>query len=75
MCALAQDCPGYGFESHKGYAVPEHLEALSRLGPSAHHRRFFAPVVAAREKHQPAAIERDLFTAEAQIGAEVSAAI
>jgi len=20
MCALAQDCPGYGFESHKGYA-------------------------------------------------------
>ena len=25
MCALAQDCPGYGFESHKGYGVPEHL--------------------------------------------------
>ena len=25
MCALAQDCPGYGFETHKGYAVPEHL--------------------------------------------------
>src|SRR6266851_1997658 len=24
MCALAQDCPGYGFESHKGYSVPEH---------------------------------------------------
>ena len=53
MCALAQDCPGYGFEQHKGYAVPEHLAALSRLGPSAHHRRFFAPVAAAREKHQP----------------------
>src|SRR3954453_4884725 len=53
MCALAQDCPGYGFESHKGYAVPEHLEALDRLGPSAHHRSFFAPVVAAREKHAP----------------------
>ena len=33
MCALAQDCPGYGFESHKGYSVPEHLEALDRLGP------------------------------------------
>ena len=33
MCALAQDCPGYGFETHKGYAVPEHLEALDRLGP------------------------------------------
>ena len=29
--ALALDCPGYGFESHKGYAVPEHREALDRL--------------------------------------------
>src|ERR1700675_2494915 len=36
MCALAQDCPGYGFESHKGYGVPEHLEALHRLGPPVH---------------------------------------
>jgi ribonuclease HII len=76
MCALAQDCPGYGFESHKGYAVPEHLEALDRLGPSVHHRRFFAPVVAAREKHQPWTIRReaDLF-AETQAGAEISAAL
>jgi ribonuclease HII len=53
MCALALDCPGYGFETHKGYAVPEHLEALARLGPSAHHRSLFAPVVAAREKREP----------------------
>ena len=52
MCKLAQDCPGYGFESHKGYGVPEHLAALDRLGPTVHHRRFFAPVAAAREKHQ-----------------------
>ena len=58
MCKLAQDCPGYGFESHKGYAVPEHLEALGRLGPTVHHRRFFAPVVAAREKHQATADRR-----------------
>ena len=57
MCALAQDCPGYGFETHKGYAVPEHLEALDRLGPSIHHRRFFAPVVAARQKHYPETVE------------------
>ncbi|QWG19713.1 ribonuclease HII [Bradyrhizobium sediminis] len=75
MCALAQDCPGYGFESHKGYAVPEHLEALDRLGPSVHHRRFFAPVVAAREKHHPSTVERDLFTRETPAGAEVAAAI
>jgi len=76
MCALAQDCPGYGFERHKGYGVPDHLEALSRLGPSIHHRSFFAPVAAAREKHIPqkhlpevstpihaSTIERDLFSA------------
>jgi ribonuclease HII len=63
MCALAQDCPGYGFEQHKGYAVPEHLAALDRLGPSVHHRSLFAPVVAARRKHQPwiEAPEPDLF--------------
>src|SRR5437868_8247027 len=76
MCALALDCPGYGFEAHKGYAVPEHLEALDRLGPSDHHRSFFAPVIAAREKHQPWTIKRepDLF-AETQINVDVSSAI
>ncbi len=57
MCALALDCPGYGFENHKGYAVPEHREALDRLGPSIHHRRFFAPVIAARLKHYPETVE------------------
>ena len=74
MCALAQDCPGYGFEQHKGYGVPEHLTALSRLGPSAHHRRFFAPVVAAREKHHPSAVEPDLLTMEVPDRAPRSAA-
>ncbi len=75
MCALAQECPGYGFESHKGYSVPEHLAALDRLGPSVHHRSFFAPVIAAREKHQPWTVKRepDLFAAEAQVEAEASA--
>jgi len=69
MCALAEECPGYGFESHKGYSVPEHLEALDRLGPSVHHRSFFAPVVAAREKHQPWTIkhEADLFDPSVEI--------
>jgi ribonuclease HII len=77
MCALAQDCPGYGFEQHKGYSVPEHLEALDRLGPSIHHRSFFAPVVAAREKHMPWTVERDLFsaTAESDVQAEVQAEV
>ena len=39
--------PGYGFERHMGYAVPEHAAALVRLGPTIHHRRSFAPVAAA----------------------------
>jgi ribonuclease HII len=75
MCALAQDCPGYGFEQHKGYAVPDHLEALDRLGPSAHHRSFFAPVVAARQKHCPEPAERDLFSAGGEAGTDISAVI
>ncbi|TCU78396.1 RNase HII [Bradyrhizobium sp. R2.2-H] len=75
MCALAQDCPGYGFEQHKGYAVPEHLEALDRLGPTIHHRSFFAPVAAARAKHMPWTVEpvQDLF-AVTEVKVQVDAA-
>lgn len=36
--------PGYGFAVHKGYPTPQHLEALSRLGPCPIHRRTFAPL-------------------------------
>jgi ribonuclease HII len=59
MCRLAEDHPGYGFEGHKGYGVPEHLAALDRLGPTRHHRRAFAPVAAAFDRlaAQPAAPE------------------
>ncbi|WP_404558486.1 ribonuclease HII [Bradyrhizobium niftali] len=76
MCALAQDCPGYGFEQHKGYAVPEHLDALNRLGPTVHHRSFFAPVAAARAKHMPWTVEpvQDLFSVtevEVQVEARI----
>lgn len=39
--------PAYGFDAHKGYPTPQHLEALSRVGPCALHRRSFAPVRAA----------------------------
>lgn len=46
MCKLGAEHPGYGFEQHMGYAVPQHLEALRRLGPTPHHRRRFAPVAA-----------------------------
>lgn len=76
MCALAQDCPGYGFEQHKGYAVPEHLDALDRLGPTVHHRSFFAPVAAARAKHMPWTVEpvQDLF-AVTEVEVQVEAAV
>jgi ribonuclease HII len=46
MKRLALAHPGYGFERHMGYSVPEHFEALARLGPTVHHRRSFAPVAA-----------------------------
>jgi len=47
MTRLGLLYPGYGFEQHKGYSVPEHFAALARLGPTIHHRRSFAPVAAA----------------------------
>jgi ribonuclease HII len=36
--------PAYGFARHKGYATPEHLEAIDRHGPCAFHRYSFRPV-------------------------------
>ena len=46
MVRLGAAHPGYGFERHMGYSVPEHFAALNRLGPTIHHRRSFAPVAA-----------------------------
>ena len=46
MARLALAYPGYGFERHMGYGVPEHCRALAALGPTPHHRRSFAPVAA-----------------------------
>jgi ribonuclease HII len=43
MERLAEVHEGYGFERHVGYGTPEHLAALRRLGPTALHRRSFAP--------------------------------
>jgi ribonuclease HII len=36
--------PQYGLARHKGYATPDHLEALRRHGASPLHRHSFAPV-------------------------------
>jgi ribonuclease HII len=47
MACLGAAHPGYGFERHKGYSVPEHCSALDKLGPTIHHRRSFSPVAIA----------------------------
>ncbi len=44
MVDLAQQHPGYGWETNMGYGAPLHLKALVDLGPTPHHRRSFAPV-------------------------------
>ena len=43
MAEYEKAFPGYGFAEHKGYSTPQHLEALSKLGPCAIHRRSFNP--------------------------------
>ncbi len=47
MRQLGAAHPGYGFEQHKGYSTEIHFAALEKLGPCVHHRRSFAPVMAA----------------------------
>ncbi len=44
MQLLHEEYPGYGFDSHKGYGVRRHREALERFGPCGVHRRTFAPI-------------------------------
>ena len=45
LCAsMHQAHPQYGFDHHKGYGTPAHLEALAAHGASPWHRRSFAPV-------------------------------
>jgi ribonuclease HII len=48
MMRIGAAHPGYGFERHMGYSVPEHFRALAKLGPCEHHRSNFAPVALAR---------------------------
>lgn len=47
MCELHARWPQYGFDRHKGYPSPTHLEALKAHGPCPEHRRSYAPVRAA----------------------------
>lgn len=38
MIELSVDYPDYRWAENKGYAAPEHVDALRRLGPTPHHR-------------------------------------
>jgi ribonuclease HII len=44
MEAADRDFPLYGFARHKGYATPEHRDALERHGPCSLHRQSFAGI-------------------------------
>ncbi len=44
MVDLAQQFPGYGWETNAGYGSKMHMDALQNLGVTPHHRRSFKPV-------------------------------
>ena len=44
MVDLAQQHPGYGWETNAGYPTEDHRAALEKLGVTAAHRRSFRPV-------------------------------
>ncbi len=44
MIKMDKRYPGYGFARHKGYCTPQHVAALSEIGPCPIHRYSFAPI-------------------------------
>ncbi len=52
--SLHEHYPAYGFNVHKGYPTPSHLQALRDHGPCAVHRRTFGPVRRAQQTFAPA---------------------
>ena len=44
MVDLAQQHPGYGWETNMGYGSKSHMSALRSLGATPHHRRTFKPI-------------------------------
>lgn len=51
MLSMHSLYPDYGFDRHKGYPTAHHLERLKVLGPCPIHRKSFAPVRKAIERH------------------------
>ena len=44
MVDLAQQHPGYGWETNMGYGSKSHMAAIQNLGITPHHRRSFKPI-------------------------------
>ena len=44
MLSLAQQHPGYGWETNMGYGTAAHAMGLKRHGVTTHHRRSFKPI-------------------------------
>ena len=44
MVELAQQFPGYGWETNAGYGSKSHISALQNIGVTPYHRRSFKPV-------------------------------
>ncbi len=54
MIELAEQFPGYSWETNKGYGTKQHREGLALLGITPHHRQSYKPVqlVIANQKHE-----------------------
>lgn len=59
MRACHAACPQYGFDRHKGYPTPRHLDALHEHGPSELHRKSYAPVRDVLAKRPARAADRN----------------
>ncbi len=57
MAELAEEYPGYGWETNRGYGTPEHYRGLNALGLTPLHRRSFAPVRAIELGHAQPELE------------------
>jgi ribonuclease HII len=57
MAEWANEYPGYGWETNRGYGTPHHYQALHTLGLTPLHRRSFAPVRAIERGESPTEIE------------------
>jgi ribonuclease HII len=57
MADYANEYPGYGWETNRGYPTPEHIRAIDTLGLTPHHRRTFSKVRDKLEQMVPLPLE------------------